>query len=202
MEKDMSEHYYTVNPTSKDNIHLINYSFGEISLKLSSNSGVFSVSHVDFGSNLLITTAAESRTWNNVKVLDIGCGYGVIGISLAKIGADVTMCDVNERARQLAELNSAANDVKTRCIISDAASDIDDVFDVVVSNPPIRAGKDTVYKIFDNAKRVLTVNGELYVVIRKQQGAESAMRYISDLFGECQMINRKSGYWIIRAAKR
>lgn len=166
-----------------------------------SDTGVFSKSGVDFGTYVLLETLCELNL--DGSLLDLGCGYGVIGIVLKTWfpTLEVTCSDINTRAVELTELNAKRNNVQLNTQVSDGFDRIKQKLDIVVTNPPIRAGKQVIYKMFRDAYEHLNAGGTLYVVIRKQQGAESAKHEIADIFGECETIAKKKGYWILMAKK-
>ena len=197
----MSEHYFSSEPTSASRPRSFVLNAGGIEARFCSDSGVFSADKVDKGSRVLLETLLRLRDWNGVRTLDLGCGYGAIGVTLAKAGASVVMCDVNERALALCRENVRLNGVSAECVKSDAGAGIEGGFDAVVTNPPIRAGKKTVYAFFDNAFSLLGSGGGLFVVIRKQQGAESAEKHIAELFGGCETIEREAGYRVLYSVK-
>lgn len=163
--------------------------------------GVFSKTKVDAGTEIFLKTLENEDITGSV--LDLGCGYGVIGIVLKKIKPflAVTSVDVNPRAVELTELNADVNHVQIQACVSDGFKMINNTFDSVVMNPPIRAGKKVIYELFAGAYEHLNDNGSLYIVIRRQQGAESAFDYLNNLFDNCDVINRKKGYWILRSKK-
>lgn len=166
-----------------------------------SDNGVFSKSGVDFGSRLLLDFIPLEEVGG--KILDLGCGYGVIGIVLNKLtGANVDMVDVNLRALHLTEMNVAANKCQNINVFeSNVYENINTKYTSIVTNPPIRAGKKVIYDMLFNAKEYLTDDGNLYFVIRKQQGAKSMM---SDLEKEynLEIIEKKKGYYIIKCSKK
>ncbi len=166
-----------------------------------SDNGVFSKSGVDFGSRLLLDFIPLEEVGG--KILDLGCGYGVIGIVLNKLtGANVDMVDVNLRALHLTEMNVAANKCQNINVFeSNVYENINTKYTSIVTNPPIRAGKKVIYDMLFNAKEYLTDDGNLYFVIRKQQGAKSMM---SDLEKEynLEIIEKKKGYFIIKCSKK
>lgn len=138
------------------------------------------------------------------KVLDLGCGYGAIGISLAKLNpnAHITMVDINERAVELAVRNIEQNQIKNAAaFVSDGYQQIYDRFHTIVSNPPIRAGKKIIYPLFEQSKDFLVPGGCLYLVIQKKQGAKSAADKLRAVFGNCEVINKKGGYWILKSIR-
>ena len=202
MEESMSEHYFSSAPTSVSKPRSFDFSVAGMTVRFGSDSGVFSADRVDKGSAFMLETLLSFRKWDGVRTLDIGCGYGTLGITLAKAGADVVMCDVNSRALELCRANAKLNGVKAECLEANAAEGVAGEFDAVVTNPPIRAGKQVVYSFFDNAHALLKQGGELFVVIRKQQGAESAERHISEVFGNCEVLDKEAGYRVLYSVKR
>lgn len=167
----------------------------------SSDNGVFSKNGVDFGSRLLLDFIPLEEVGG--KILDLGCGYGVIGIVLNKLtGSSVDMVDVNLRALHLTEMNVSANKCQNINVFeSNVYENINTKYTSIVTNPPIRAGKKVVYDMLFNAKDYLTDDGNLYFVIRKQQGAKSL---ISDLEKEydLEILEKKKGYYIIKCSKK
>jgi 16S rRNA (guanine1207-N2)-methyltransferase len=164
---------------------------------------VFSRHRLDFGSELLIETMIEDQAKPRGRLLDLGCGYGPVGIILKRLypALDVVLCDINERALELARLNSRQNQVQYISIVqSDGLQAVSGPFDLILTNPPIRAGKVVVYRFFREAAERLAPGGVLYVVIQKKQGAPSALRYLGELFEQAAAIAHDGGYWIIRAA--
>ena len=137
-------------------------------------------------------------------VLDMGCGYGVIGVAVGKNwpGCRVVMADVNERACGLAQKNAVHNGVMAEVLVSDGYERIMGTrFDWILQNPPIRAGKAVIYRMFADAAQCLKPGGTLWLVIRKQQGAPSAMTYLRTFFTHVEAVEKKGGYWIIRCAQ-
>ena len=150
----------------------------------------------------MLETIFQNINNDNLDILDVGCGYGFMGISLAKIkNAHVTMCDVNKRALHLAEKNCEHNKVTAQVIESNIYSNITDIYDLIITNPPIRAGKDVVYGILDEAREHLKVGGELWFVIRKDQGAKSTIKHLEEKYN-CEVVEKSKGFYIIRAENR
>ena len=197
----MSDHYFSAEPASASRPRSFELTVGGVSVRFNSDSGVFSADKVDKGSRVLLEALLRFSDWTDKRVLDLGCGYGAIGVTLAKAGASAVMCDVNERALALCRENAALNGVSAECLSSDAGEGVEGGFDAVVTNPPIRAGKKTVYAFFDNAHKLLKSGGGLFVVIRKQQGAESAEKHIRELFGNCETIEKEAGYRVLYSVK-
>lgn len=193
------EHYYTQNPQTPHNVKSISFTVKGIKLYFYTDTGVFSKDKVDYGSEILI----QSLPVLTGKILDLGCGYGVIGISVAKTNPEthVTMVDINERAVELAAQNVKKNHIKNAVVhASDGFQQISHQFNAIVSNPPIRAGKKVIYPLFEQSKNFLLPGGSLYLVIQKKQGAKSAVEKLMSVYGNCEVINKKGGYWILKSA--
>jgi len=166
------------------------------------DSGVFSKNRVDFGTDLLIRSLPPLHG----KVLDLGCGYGAAGISLALLnpGAEVWFADINERAVELCRENytrlAAGNSARIVC--SDGFEALNGVlFDIIITNPPVRAGKANLFRLYRGAYEHLAEGGAFYAVIQKKQGMESSANELARLFGNCSDIARKSGYRVLRVGK-
>ena len=193
----MAEHYYTNSPTSEHEERSFRAVFAGRVLAFDTDAGVFSKQHVDPGSELLCRALPEDIAGD---VLDMGCGWGAMTVmTLARFPqVSVTMADVNERALALAVSNVEKNRMQAKAILSDGFEKIEGEFDAVITNPPIRAGKAVIYKMFEDAKAHLREGGSLYLVIRKQQGAPSALKFLKELYRKAEVIERDGGYWIIR----
>lgn len=198
----MSEHYYSARPTAASERKRIEVNLAGHDMLFYTDTAVFSKNAIDFGTRLLIETM---RLPNEGHILDIGCGYGPIGLTAAKISprAHVTMVDVNERALQLARDNASLNHLNNVSIYeSDRYEALGDrKFDCILTNPPIRAGKKIVHSILEGASEHLLENGALWVVIQKKQGAPSALTKLESCFPFVQVIAKKKGYFIIQASQ-
>ena len=199
---DFLEHYFTNNPNLKSELRTIVYKYKDHNLNFFSDNGVFSKDKLDFGSNLLLDSIFKNVDGDNLKILDVGCGYGFIGISLAKIlNAQVTMCDVNNRSLHLAKKNCSENNISAEVIESNMYENVTGIYDLIVTNPPIRAGKEVVYGILDGARDYLKEDGELWAVIRKDQGAKSAIKHLEENY-KCEVVEKSKGFYIIKAKNR
>ena len=192
------EHYFTNNENLKSDFRTIIYKYGDETLEFTSDLGVFSKDKVDFGSRLLMETYFKHGR-KGVKLLDVGCGYGVMGISISKImNTESTLIDVNRRAVHLSKMNIKANKVNAVAFESDIYSNVTEKYDVIITNPPIRTGKQTVMKFLTGAKEHLAENGELWIVMRKDQGAKSAMEKLKDMYN-LEVLEKSKGFFIIVA---
>ena len=193
----MADHYYTKDPTSQHKPGMVEYEYRSHKLRFDTDSGVFSRTEIDRGTHELLAALPESLEG---KLLDLGCGYGVIGVAVGKAfpKTEILMADINQRACDLSLKNARKNGVKADVRQSDGYENIPETgFDHILQNPPIRAGKAVIYAMFAEAAKRLNPEGRLWLVIRKQQGAESALKYLATLFGNVETIAKKGGFWII-----
>lgn len=200
----MSEHYFTQKPQSKSKPQTWNYNVDNVNYSFTTDEGVFSKNTVDFGSRLLIDHFQQPEIEGDI--LDLGCGYGPIGIIIANKNTNrhIVMVDINERAIQLAEQNRVANNVSNaEVVLSDRFEQLHDrTFAAIITNPPIRAGKKIVHQMFEESYQALQKHGELWVVIQKKQGAPSAKKKLEEIFQQVKTVTRKKGYYVLRAVKR
>lgn len=197
------EHYYTNDPTSRSEIREISYELEGRRFTFETDHGVFSMERVDHGSDILIRALRRNEPSVSGQVIDLGCGYGAIGVTLAVLypEAQFHLIDVNDRAMALARRNAEKIGVSDRIEVGTAQISGEAEAELVVTNPPIRAGKETVYRLFQNAYEWLEPGGRLYVVIRKNQGAPSAVKELLRIFGNCETVERQSGFHVLRCVK-
>lgn len=198
-------HYFDQNPE-------LDHKPGEMQVRLhgldfhfATDSGVFSRSRLDYGTNLLIETVLADQKKLTGRLLDLGCGYGPVGIIMKRIfpALEVVLCDINARALELARKNARLNQIHYMEILqSDGLQQVTGLFDTIMTNPPIRAGKAVVFRFFAEAADRLKPDGQLYVVIQKKQGAPSALKKLQELFQQVEVIEHAAGYWVIRAGNR
>ncbi|MCS7463564.1 class I SAM-dependent methyltransferase [Paenibacillus doosanensis] len=198
----MSEHYYSQKPTTAHDMHTVDEMLRGRKFTFVTDAGVFSKKGVDYGTKALI---AAMELPERGEVLDVGCGYGPIGLAAASLIPEgkVTLVDINERAVQLARQNAQRNAMaNVEVLQSDMLAEVlNRKFDAVLTNPPIRAGKETVHRIFEQAYEVLNPGGALWIVIQKKQGAPSAIAKLESLFAKVIEIGKDKGYRIIKAVK-
>lgn len=194
-------HYFTDNHNLPENRKDHSFRFSGHLLTFTTDNGVFSKTEIDEGTKILLDAAVQEGIHGSV--LDLGCGYGVVGIALKTVFPDisVTAVDVNPRAAELTEINCSRNGVEADVFVSDGFAAVTQSFDAVITNPPIRAGKKVIYQMFEDAFDHLHRNGVLFAVIRRKQGAESAFRKFEEIFGNCEVISRKKGYWVLKSSK-
>lgn len=196
-------HYYTPNPDTEHNIKLVETALRGRVMRFYTDTGVFSKAEVDYGSRVLIETMVIPP---GASVLDMGCGWGPIGISAALLNptGQILMVDVNERALALAARNATLNGAENATVAqSNAFSNLAErTFDVVLTNPPIRAGKDLIFNMYEGAAKHLNPGGSLWVVIQKKQGAPSTEKKLNELFSSVYIRERDKGYHIFEAVRR
>lgn len=163
--------------------------------------GVFAKKGLDLGTHILLDTILKE----NIKgdVLDLGCGYGPIGICIKKEYhmTSVDMLDVNQRSLELARVNALENGVDVQLLESDGYEKIKKTYDYIISNPPIRVGKEKLYELLFGASTHLKENGELWIVIHKDQGAKTTAKALAQEY-EVNIVNKSRGFFIIQARKR
>ena len=195
----MSKMYYAENPDAAHDIHELRVELLGEKMTFLTDAGVFSKKMIDFGSQLLLKCLEVNQ---GETVLDVGCGYGPLGLSLAKAyGVQATMVDINNRALDLARQNAERNKVEATIFQSNVYEQVEGHFDHVISNPPIRAGKQVVHEIIEKSKDFLEIGGDLTIVIQKKQGAPSAKSKMEDVFGNCEVVKKDKGYYILRSVK-
>ena len=201
----MTNHYYTKNPDSKSQQKHWTYRLKGNTLSFTSDNGVFSKHTVDFGSELLIESYDVPEQFQKASLLDIGCGYGTMGLAYGKAYPELSieMIDVNERALVLAQENAKKNGIHNVDIHESNLYDSvkKSKYEIIISNPPIRAGKIVVHTILEKAYDYLAENGQLVIVIQKKQGAPSAQKKMEEVFGNCERIQWDKGYWILVSTK-
>lgn len=199
------DHYFTPKPSSESHRETWQTEIAGKKFTYTTDSGVFSKNNIDVGSEVLMTTA-ETVDFPKGNLLDIGCGYGPIGIYLGKAFSNrkIEMVDINERAIDLAQLNAKENGVSNVQIYqSNLFEEVENKeFAGIISNPPIRAGKTVVHEILEKSHDYLVEGGYLLIVIQKKQGAPSAKKKMLEVFGNVERINLEKGYWILASRKQ
>lgn len=194
------EHYFAKSPGPIGPVKIITALIDGTNYRFATSGGVFSKDRVDRGTLLLIESVPVDK---DDRILDLGCGYGVIGIVFAKYARKVLMTDINERAVGLARINVKLNGLTNTDI---TAGDLYDSvkglkFDKIACNPPIRAGKLIVNKIIEDAPSHLETGGCLYLVARTKQGAKSIAKKMKEVFGNQEYVKKSGGYRVMVSRK-
>ena len=193
----MPDQYYTEIPTSAHDERRVALRALGNELTFITDAGVFSRDGLDRGTEVLLQALPPLAG----RVLDLGCGWGAVGVALGACdpALGIVMTDVNARAAALARRNAELNGVRAEVLEGDGFEPVTGEFDAIVTNPPIRAGKAVVYGLFAQAREHLKPEGALYVVIRKQQGAPSALKYLKETYARAETVDRGSGFHVLRA---
>ena len=188
-------HYFLNDKNLVSDIKAFNININGNSFTFNTDNGVFSKGELDYGTSLLIRNVLKKSLTGDI--LDLGCGYGAIGIIISKItNSNVTMSDVNKRAIHLTKMNAKKNNVSVNVIESDGYLNINNKFDYVISNPPIRVGKKVLYKLLIDTKEHLKENGKLIIVVRKEQGALSLIKDMKEYYN-IEILDKSKGFMII-----
>ncbi len=190
------EHYFSASPSSEKYTRTITALINGTNYRFTTASGVFSKDKVDKGTLLLAESVGVSK---EDKILDLGCGYGVIGIAFSKRVRSVLMTDINERAVELAKTNVKLNGLSNAEVVqSDLYNGMESgKFDKIICNPPIRAGRDVIDKIIAGAPAHLVTGGSLYLVAQTKQGAKSIAKKMKEIFGNQDYVEKSGGYRVM-----
>ncbi len=191
--------YFENDPNLQHEYSEFNYGFGTKIFRFRTDAGVFSRDHVDSESALLMSQITNAKG----NLLDLGCGYGCIGIILASThGLTLTQADINERALELATHNRAVNGVEGESVLSDCFDALGGrKFDIITLNPPIHAGKEILHRMYEGARDHLCEGGAFYIVIMKKHGAESTVKKLRTIYGTVDVIYKKSGSFVVKCMK-
>lgn len=192
--------YFDNDNNIKHNKKIIEFYFNDKKYNLYSDNGVFSKDKFDYGTRLLLDSIDISKLSGNV--LDLGCGIGVVGIILGTINKNINidMIDINERAISLVRDNLTLNKVKANVFSSDVYSNVNKKYDYIITNPPIRAGKEVVRKFLLGGYDYLNVNGILYFVMRKDHGVKSMIKELESKYN-VTIVNKDKGFYIVSLTK-
>ena len=196
-------HYFSEKPESAHKEMTIEGILRNKKLIFKTDTGIFSPKKIDKGTKILVEALELNKTDD---VLDIGCGYGVVGIAIADEVNSITMTDINKRAIKLAKENIKLNDTSKDKDITVVQGDLyenvkNKKYDVIISNPPIKAGKEIIHRIIKEGKELLKDNGSIWVVIQTKHGAKSLTKFMEEVFGNVGIITIKGGYRVLRSKK-
>jgi len=190
-------HYFIENPSLLTDERELELNIFDMKLKFLANNGLFSCDKVDDASITLLKNMPPLQG----ALLDLGCGYGTLGITLAKknSGISLTMADINGIALSYAKKNAKLNNAQAEFVLSDSFANISDMFDNIVLNPPIHAGKETMYRMYEESAKHLTRSGSLFIVIQKKHGAESTIVKLKEIFDKVEILYKKKGCFVIQS---
>lgn len=192
--------YFDNNENLKSELRVLNYKYENYNLKFYSDLGVFSKDKIDEGSKLLLETYIKYGK-KEKKILDVGCGIGFLGISLNKImGARADMIDINNRALHLTKMNLKENKAEGNVFVSNIYENVKDAYDVIITNPPIRAGKKVYLTIINEAFNHLTKDGELWFVMRTNHGVKTVIKNLKNL-ADVKVLEKNCGFYVVFAKK-
>lgn len=195
----MAKMYFAENPDAEHDIHELNVQLLGQKMTFLTDAGVFSKKMIDYGSQTLLKCLDFHK---QESVLDVGCGYGTLGLTLVKAKeVKATLVDINQRALDLARQNADRNQVLATIFQSNIYQNVEGRFHHIISNPPIRAGKQVVHEVIAGSYAHLLDGGDLTIVIQKKQGAPSAKAKMEDVFGNCEILKKDKGYYILRSRK-
>ena len=192
------EHYFTNNENLKSEINELSYTWDNYVFSFLSDNGVFSKLKIDYGSRFLLETYLKNKDTNINNFLDVGCGYGFIGIVLSKVlNVKGTLIDINKRAVHLTSRNKELNKVNIDTFVSSCYENVSDKYDLIITNPPIRAGKKVLLDILDGCKDHLSENGECWFVMRKDHGVKTMVKTLENKY-TCQIIDKSKGFYVVK----
>lgn len=193
--------YFDNDKNIKSERKIIKFNFDNKVFSIYSDNGVFSKDRFDYGTRVLLNSVDVDKLFGNV--LDLGCGLGVVGIILGTFnkGINIDMVDINERAIDLAKNNLVLNNVKANVFVSDIYSNIDNKYDFIITNPPIRAGKNVIRVFLLGSYDYLKDDGILYFVMRKDHGVKSMIKELSVKFNT-SIVNKDKGFYVVLCTKK
>ena len=195
----MTKMYFAENPDAEHDIHELKAQLLGQKMTFLTDAGVFSKKMIDYGSQALLKCLDFHK---QESVLDVGCGYGTLGLTLVKAKeVEATLVDINQRALDLARQNAERNQVLATIFQSNIYQNVEGRFHHIISNPPIRAGKQVVHEVITGSYTHLLDGGDLTIVIQKKQGAPSAKAKMEEVFGNCEILKKDKGYYILRSRK-
>ena len=197
------QHYFIDKPHTEADYFEFNDSVLGLDLCFRSCDSIFSKNKIDDGTRALLEAVNKKCELKGFG-LDLGCGLGVIAIALIKkFNLKFDMVDINNTAVKLSKENLMKNNVQKSANVfySDGFSEVKENYDFIITNPPIKTGKKLLFELMQGAYEHLKDDGQLVLVIRKDHGMESLKKHITSIFGNCEIVERNKGFYILRATK-
>ena len=191
-------HYFESNPTSESNEKIVKVFINNSHFTFYTDNDVFSKKGLDFGTRSLLECVSNIT---NSDILDLGCGYGPIGIYMSYLKNNVDMIDINSRAIELTKKNASINKLKVNAFVSNCYENVNKKYDYIISNPPIRVGNEILYKMLFDAEKHLKNKGHLIIVINKNQGAKTVAKKLEEIY-TVSILNKNKGFFVIDCQKR
>lgn len=192
--------YFDNDKNIKSDKRLIKFNFNNKEFSIYSDNGVFSKDRFDYGTRVLLSNIDIFKLRGNV--LDLGCGLGVVGIILGTFNKNISidMIDVNERAILLSSENLMLNNVKANIFVSDIYKAVNKKYNYIITNPPIRAGKDVIRKFLFDGYDYLEDDGVIYFVMRKDHGVKSMIKELKNKY-MVNVIDKDKGFYVVELKK-
>lgn len=192
--------YFDNNENLKSELRDVFYTYDNAPFKFKSDLGIFSKDKIDEGSKVLVETYLKHGK-SNIEALDMGCGIGFISIVLSKLrNIKFDMVDVNNRAIHLSKMNIKSNKVEANVFVSDMYDKIDKKYDLIITNPPIRAGKGVYLTILQSSFNYLKEDGELWFVMRNNHGVKTVVSDLNKNY-KAEILKRDKGYYVVKVTR-
>ena len=198
------EHYFISKDHEENDYFFYTDTLGGGEYKFKSVDSVFSKDKIDDGTRVLLNTVLDNYDTIDGDILDFGCGIGVVGVVLKTNypNANIIMCDINKTCVELSIFNTQSNNIQAKVIESDLYENIKNNFDYIITNPPIKVGKEILFGVVSEGYTHLKEGGHIVLVIRKSHGMESMKKHMTIVFGNCEILKRDKGFYVLRSVKK